>query len=229
MTPIFNLEHLEKIDYATFNKEEQVVALASPYHNQGVSTLSKQLAKRSIDMGKSTLLVQFDNRSAVEKTDRDIIWLLGEPLKGKILEEDGYNRLTIGASDEDSLRWSDLETIEKFLNLLRQYFERIIIDLPPLIERATTEISPIPLAAKADSLVIISLSASLSSGEAKELVNILKLAHVTIAGIIINDRDYPTVGNELARQADKLKARFPRFAAKFAQKVRASSFLNVHY
>jgi protein-tyrosine kinase len=225
----FSLEHLEKLDMATFAKGAQIVALAAPDHNQGVTTLAKQLAKRSVDMGKSTLLVQFDNHAKDEPSKKAHIWMLGEPLSDKIQLEDDYKHLIIGANYEDILKWSDLDNIERFFTLLRKYFERIILDLPPIIHRDKEEVSPVPLAAKADSLMLVALTARTSSSEAKELVNALTIANVTVAGIILNDRDYPTLGHELARQADKFTNRFPAFAAKLANKARASAFLNVHY
>jgi hypothetical protein len=226
MTQDFPAIHCEKVDLATFAKGAQVVALSSPSAGEGVSTIAEQLAKRSTEIGKKTLLLLFSNKP--EKPGV-IPWKIGENSNKSLKRnEQGYYFLHVKAIDSDILKWADPITISNFFKVLKRNFDRIIVDLPPISTREALEVSPVPIAAETDCLMLITLSGHLTAISAKELVTTLEQADVKIAGVLLNDRDYPTIGMELARQADKLKNFAPALMANLAMKARQSEFLNVH-
>ncbi|MAT39967.1 MAG: hypothetical protein CL946_10230, partial [Ectothiorhodospiraceae bacterium] len=130
------------------NGKSMVVLLSSPAPKEGKSTAIANLAVSAANLGKRVLLIDADLRRPVQhnifELDREpglSDCLTGGVPVNQAVKKTNIPRLHVVTSGHIPSHPSELlgsTQMEKFLNLIRQYYDFILLDSPPIIAMADT-------------------------------------------------------------------------------------------
>ena len=125
------------------NQDKKVIMLTSSIPKEGKTILSYALAQNMVGLGKRILLIEADIRRRVHsvKIDRNNTVALLDLMMGHkefkdvnpFVEELGFDILTATRSDINAADLFASERFPKLLTELREYYDYIIIDSPPVL------------------------------------------------------------------------------------------------
>lgn len=173
----------------------QVIAVTSALPNEGKTTISSCLAQTLAVGGARTVLVDCDLRrrgvSRLLRLDPGHPGLI-EVLEGKatlsdalVAGETGLYVLTIQPSDSEPESLLVGETFAEMLAQLRQHFDHVVLDLPPVLPIAAAR----SLAAQADATVLVVRWRKTVAGAVRSALLQLPPDRVNVVGITINNVD----------------------------------------
>ena len=178
----------------------------------GTSVCARALAERSALAPSRTLLVD-----ASESRQASPPMAEAEP------ENMGWFRLADGAEEPFRLRSPD------FLRTLwaeaHKDWETVIIDCCPAIEDRDYAVPGSLVARSADAVILVCLAGK----STKDMIEAAKaaLGPAKIVGVVVNGRDMPTVGAEIARESGRTARFFPKFSRWLARRALQSKVLDV--
>lgn len=183
-------------------ESQRVVLVTSSAPGEGKSTTAVNLAMAQAEAGNRVLLIDCDViRPVVHK-----IFRIGQSpglvqvLHGQVDIDDalrstrfGFQVLPAGGIEAGSgLTLNRLQMLD-LLDGLRDSYDRIILDAPPVLLMANAVV----LATVADAVVLVVRSGKTDRGAAMQAVNRLRMVGAPLVGTVVNDPD-----NEMARYAD---------------------------
>lgn len=178
-------------------KDKKVIALTSCTPNEGKSSVSIQLAASLAEAGKKTLLIDADMRKSVLMGRSDIS---GQEIQGLTHFLSGQSNLTdvICATDVKNFHIiysgpfppnpAELlggKTFKNMLNALRDIYDYIILDTPPLGSVIDSAI----IAGSCDGVIMVVESGAISYRFAQEVKEQLEKSNCPILGAVLNKVD----------------------------------------
>lgn len=178
-------------------KDKKVIALTSCTPNEGKSSVSMQLAASLAEAGKKTLLIDADMRKSVLMGRLDIS---GQEIQGLTHFLSGQSNLTdvICATDVKNFHLiysgpfppnpAELlggKTFKNMLNALRDIYDYIILDTPPLGSVIDSAI----IAGSCDGVIMVVESGAISYRFAQEVKEQLEKSNCPILGAVLNKVD----------------------------------------
>ena len=128
---------------SNLNQVKQVIMLTSSVPKEGKTILSFALAQNMVGLGKRILLIEADIRRRVQSVeiDRDNTVALLDLVAGDkklkevslYVEELGFDILTATRSDKNAADIFASQRFSELLTELREYYDYIIIDSPPVL------------------------------------------------------------------------------------------------
>jgi capsular exopolysaccharide synthesis family protein len=210
------------LEFSSFNQELQVIALTSASKEEGKSTTSANLAVVMANHDERVLLIDCDFRlpsqHRIFKLSNQIglsSALLDFESKDFNITKHMYliehsqikNKLFVMPSGPIVPNPSEVLSSKRFfamIKYLRPYFDRIIIDSPPVLPVSET----IPIGIQADGVLFCVASEQTKKDHAKEAVSRLQRANVNLIGSIVTMLKEPSSGyynNYYGREATKRK------------------------
>jgi capsular exopolysaccharide synthesis family protein len=184
-----------RMQFFTKEIKSPVILITSSMPEEGKTFTSINLASVYSLMGKKTVLVGFDLRRPKIYTDLGIgndqgvsTWLIGKDKLEDVLKATTHENLSIISAGPVPPNPSELTSSPKtdeLLNLLKERFDCIIIDSPPIGTISDT----FYLAALADTCLIIVRMNKTSKGMIGRTVNDLKMSDIKSTSLVINDID----------------------------------------
>ena len=176
--------------------ENRVLCLTSCNAGDGKSTVSYYLAKSFADSNKSTVLVDADMRKSVayqrygyDKNMRGLSHFLSGHAKAKdiIYETNHANMFLIptGVRPKNQAELLTNERFRKLIEVLREAFDYVIIDTPPLGLVVDAAI----IAKECDGTILILDADKTGRNEAKSVKRQLVNANSNFLGVILNQAD----------------------------------------
>jgi Mrp family chromosome partitioning ATPase len=190
----------------------RIVAVIGVQAGDGASVCARALADRSALAPSKTLLV---DASAIQRAI--------PPSSQPAPENLGWFNLT--ANSEDGFRLRSPEFLRRLWEEAHRDWETVIIDCGSALDVRASAV-PGPLTARsADAVILVCLAGTSTS----EMIDAAKaaLGPVNIVGIVVNGRDVPTVGVQIAQKLQRTKWFFPRLARRLAARALRSKALNV--
>jgi len=185
--------------FANIDRKKQIILLTSATTKEGKTTTACNLAITMASAGMKTLLIDADfRRPSIHKNFRldrhhgvtDI--LLGTlTLEQALKPSDIHNLeiLTCGEVPPNPAEIIASEAYQSMIEKLREDYDIIILDSPPLI--AVTDASI--LARLADSVILVTHSGYIAKREVQRCINILKSIGVKLSGVVLNGLDIKRV------------------------------------
>ena len=177
------------------DKPPQIIMLTSSVPGEGKSTLSIALARNMVGLGKRVLLIEADIRRRVysEYIDVNTTVSLLDLLTGEVSAEDvnpfvedlGFDVLTGAKSDVNA---ADLFASERFTDLLRnlrQHYDYILIDTPPVLAVPDARV----IGASADANVYVVKWNSTTRTQLRQGLEMLSTVNVRVDGVVLNQID----------------------------------------
>ena len=128
---------------SNLNQVKQVIMLTSSVPKEGKTILSFALAQNMVGLGKRILLIEADIRRRVHSVEIDrnntvaLLDLVAGDKKWKevslYVEELGFDILTATRSDKNAADIFASQRFSELLTELREYYDYIIIDSPPVL------------------------------------------------------------------------------------------------
>jgi succinoglycan biosynthesis transport protein ExoP len=178
--------------FSAASKGYKVIQVTSPNVGDGKSTLVANLAVSIADSGKSTLLIDGDlRRPRVHEVfgvsnDEGLCSVIGA--QGELsdaIQPSGFSNLSLMACGPRPENPAELLTSPQFkdlLDTLRERFDVILIDSPPLL--AVTD--PAVIAARADAVLLALRLSKYARDDTIRAVEILRSIGATTLGIVVN-------------------------------------------
>ena len=217
--PYQNME-IEQIYTQLLSHPETAIAICAAEENEGVTSLAFALAQRNLLAGHSTLLVDLNLYKPslnsilnIDDTEKDTALhsqsqLLGSPK----LVSSKHNSIVINGIVAPQKRNYIMKlrqpgTLEKCIEQWLQAFDTVIIDTSPLNRVNAKNIPPERVAAACDGAVLITLAGITPEAALLSAVEKLKNSNATLLGSVFNDRENPTLKDELIRETKRLDPR----------------------
>lgn len=182
------------IQYSSFDEECKVIVITSSVPGEGKSTTAGNLALSMAEGEKMVLLVDCDLRKPSIHKNFGISNAKG--LSDVIVEKESvkdvcqkYNKnLTILTSGKIPPNPAEMLNSKSMLNLLeglKQVFDYIILDTPPVQAVADAQI----LSAKADGTIVVVRAESTKKDAVHSTVDLLKKVNSNIIGTVLNGQE----------------------------------------
>ena len=175
------------------DKKSPVILITSSMPEEGKTFTAINLAAAYSLMGKKTVLVGFDLRRPKIYTDFGIgndqgvsTWLIGRDKLEDVIKATTHENLSIipaGPIPPNPSELTSSAKTDELFNLLKERFDYIIIDSPPIGTVSDT----FYLAALADTCLIIVRLNKTSKDMIERTVNDLKISDIKSSSLVIND------------------------------------------
>ncbi len=187
------------------------IAITAANSGEGVSSVAVALAQRNLLAGKSTLLVDlnlyhpnFQHVLDLEKLETTDASLEQPELISFEQSSIVLTGITAPTRREVILKLRQQAVIEQCIAKWLETFDTVIIDTSPLNRVNANNIPPERIAAACDSCLMVVLAGNSTESMIDSAVDKLNTSSATILGCVFNDRDNPTLKNELIRETKRL-------------------------
>ena len=185
-----------RLQFSHISKGSKVVLITSSAPGEGKTTISTNLAASFAQANKKSVIVDCDLRkprlySLFGDSDSEgfLDYLFGQVRYEKIIKKSEVRNLdfiTAGSIPSNPSEILGSPVMKSFIDRLRNEYEIVIIDSPPIMAVSDSEI----LARFVDVCLLV-VSANTSEVDwLNESVNLLKQEHIHFAGVLLNNFNY---------------------------------------
>jgi Mrp family chromosome partitioning ATPase len=220
------MREAEFVYAASFGTGARVVGVTGMVSGSGVSWVASGLALRAARQ-KKTLLFDLSGRT-VERGS-NLAWDPDDDsgIAGQIVQDaQGFSRLTAMIGPEGSFSFRSVFAMRQMFDQTLASYQAIVVDLAPLKPAERVAVPVETIAAACDGVILVCLAGRVIRPDAAAAAEALRNAKAQLYGIVINDRDNPTTGEEIAESALRLRRFAPGLTRRIADMVRKSSILN---
>jgi len=201
------------------------VVVTSPGSDDGTTTLAYALARRASRSGRSVLLVDLNihrpSLDALVGLDK-VAWSPDDPdsVDAAISRfgADGMAALPVPAMETVSSAFRDPDVLSVCLDRLGDRYDFIVIDATPIGARNARNVPPLAVCRAAGTVLLSVMARRTSEADGVAAITAIQGEGARILGAVINDRDNPSLGEELEREAARL-SRFSPALVGWMQRV----------
>ena len=182
------------IEYSAFDEEYKVIVVTSSVPSEGKSITAGNLALALAQSGKKVLLVDCDiRRPSIHKKFKisNVLGISDLLLDKGTMESvatnyiDNLTIITSGKIPPNPAEMLASKVMTQFLQEMRDHFDYIILDTPPLQAVTDAQI----LATKADGVLLVVRSNSTKKDDVEEAVDLINKVNGKIIGTVLNGVD----------------------------------------
>ena len=185
-----------KTNLAFCGKDIKVITMTSSVPNEGKSSVSFDLSKTMAEGGKKILMVDADLRKSVlaakyhiQGIDKGLShYLTGQAEIEDIIyetETEGFYLTVAGPLSPDPTSLLDSEQFQKFIDKVRDDYDYVIIDAPPL----GVVIDAVIIGKYCDGAVLVIEQGVIKRKVVQDVIKQLKRGEVRILGAVLNKVD----------------------------------------
>lgn len=184
------------INFMAIDHPIKTLALTSANVSEGKSTVTDNLAIVWAQTGQKVLLVDADlRRSTLHRTfnldNREgLTTILTSRARtidlNTIIQPSGIDNLSLlpsGPTPPNPAELLSSQRMKDFLKAVRDLYDMIIVDVPPMLEVTDTQVISHDL----DAVVLVVKQGQTQKLGAKRAVELLKMAHANLLGYVMND------------------------------------------
>jgi len=231
--PPQNLE-IERIYSYVLGEGKHAIAISSANSGEGVSSIAQALVQRNLLAGHSTLLVDLNlhhpSLNGLLKLDKPSskTALLDNPLLVTAEEQSiALIGITSPVRRDVLLKLRRPGVLEQCITEWHQSFDTVIFDTSPINRIHANNIPPERVAAACDGSVLVVLAGSTTEAMVSTAINKLSSAGAKLLACIFNDRDNPSLKNELLRELRRLEPRWGNTTRKLGNWIRQNRLLSM--
>ncbi|MFT7144294.1 MAG: Mrp family chromosome partitioning ATPase [Alphaproteobacteria bacterium] len=206
------------------------MVVTSSMDGEGTTLLSHLMAQRSAEGGRRTLLIDLNMRNTSLSNDLvpdRMAWNLpGRDFKhsfGDLIHAvDGVENLFFLPAPLDSVSVQFLKDIQhaaSFFEALEKEFEHVVVDTTPVGALNRYNIDPVILSAAARRSVLVMMGNRTHKDKILRSIKQLREAGANIEGLVVNDRENPSLKSQLFKFADAFKSIAPGFTNWMREKI----------
>lgn len=180
------------INYST-TPEPEIISITSPGPAEGKTVMAANLAISYAQNGKKTLLLDLDmRRPRVEKIlgiEKTNVGVVNHILKDVPLENitqnymENLDVIPVGPLPQNPTAILTSKKFVEFINTIKEKYEKIVIDLPPLLAAADAFI----VSKNTDGMVLIVREGTTQKHSLRVAIENIEASDTKLLGIVIND------------------------------------------
>ncbi|HYN78922.1 MAG TPA: CpsD/CapB family tyrosine-protein kinase [Lamprocystis sp. (in: g-proteobacteria)] len=225
---------LERVYSRTIARGVHSLAITASEEGEGVTTLVVALAKRNRYSGRSTLVVDLNlHRPALHKRF-NLSFIPGPP--DGVHGPDALPRVDLGegltvmpapANRGEAVLLRDKQHFDEYLKVWRRQYDVVLFDTTPLNGSNKGNIPAERVCHGCEGSILVVLAGMTPASAVKAGLDRLKAAGVTPIGTVLNDKQNPSLAEELRRESLRFDRLLPGFTHRMRQKIRTSQLLNL--
>lgn len=215
---------IEAIHQFASAQSARTIGLIGVDHDSGVTSAAEALATRYARGRKRTLLLDATGLASASPQPSNEEIAASSPVSDAM----GFSRVSLRPCVDELLPMRDIARLKKILQNDFQHYDVIIIDTPPAHDINGHALPATIIANACDTVLLVCVTANVTRTLIEEACANLRAVNAPLAGVIVNRREQPTLGAEIAREARRFQKRFPITSAKLERSALASVILNVH-
>ncbi len=208
-------------------RRARIVGIVGVDHDSGVSTLVNALAARCAQGGQRTLVIDCGGR-ACDFDQRGPDLLGGSAIAATKRHPGGYDTLLLRPPSHEMLRVRSVSWLRNLMVGELGGYQMIFVDMLPARENPEYALPATIVGNACDIVLMMCLAASATKADLQEAVSSLRTVGAPLGAVIVNRREQPTLGFEIAREARRFVKIAPKFSRKLETKALNSKFLDVH-
>ena len=241
--PSQNME-IEQIYSQLLGGGQRAIAITSANPGEGVTSIVLSLAQRNLLAGNTTLVVDLN----LYRTSFNRALNLGlassetELLKPELLEPELLGQPQLVMADRHGIALTGITapsgrdviiklrkpgTLEQCIATWHREYDSVIIDTTPINQINANNIPAERVAAACDGALLVVLAGKTTEAMVSDAVDKLTAANASLLGCIFNDRDNPTLKNELLRETERLQPRFGKVSHLVRRWIKKSHLLSL--
>jgi Mrp family chromosome partitioning ATPase len=197
-------------------RRARIIGLAGVERDSGASLVARALAARCVNGRRSALLIDAASQDPLPNDDRPE----RDPL--------GYDVLRLRPEGAELLPMRDIERLRHIFQQDHAAYDVIIVDMPAVRYVAGSALPATIIANACDALFLVCLTGAVTRLLLEETVGALRAVQAPLTGLVVNRREQPTLGAEIAREARRLRKRAPKLSARIENWALSSELLDVH-
>lgn len=230
--PPLNME-IEQIYRHCMTNGKESLAVVSANTGEGVTSVAVALAQRSLLAGKKTLLVDMNlYRPSLSSIDLDIPTLdKVVPTTPQLVSTAEHDVALTGVpaptKRDHIMQLRRPGMIEQCINEWHKDYDTIIFDTSPISRVNANNIPPEHIASACDGCVMVVLAGSTTQTMVAAALKALEASNCRLLGTIINDRDNPSLKEELIRETERLPGFLGPIKRRLVNRFRNSRLLSI--
>lgn len=207
------------------------IAVTAAGAGDGTTTTAYAIARRISRAGRKVLLIDLNIHNPSLGTLLGIERVDWSPEDGGVdvaiarFGTDGMSALAAPREAALSSGFREPEVLRAFFDRMTEEFDFIIVDVAPVLARNARNIPPLAVC-RAVGAVLVSVMARRTAEPAlNQAADLVRNEGARLIGAVMNDRDNPSLGEELEREAGRLSFIAPMVAGWLARQVRRVELL----
>lgn len=208
------------------------LAVTGAGNDDGATTLAYALARRASRAGRSVLLVDLNlyrpSLDALVGLER-VAWspndLAGVEAAITRFGADGMAALPAPIGDTVSSAFREADLLRRFVEHLGERYDFVIVDVGPVGACNARNIPPLLICGAVGTVILSVMARRTSEADASAAVTAISNEGARLLGAVINDRDNPSLGEELEREANRLRTVFPGLVRWLKSLLRKASLI----
>ncbi|WP_086479227.1 CpsD/CapB family tyrosine-protein kinase [Oceanospirillum sanctuarii] len=229
--PVHYME-LEHIYRQLEKRHSKSVAITSCHNQSGSSMLAYSLSKRYQADGYKVLLVDLNIQNPSLNLSLGLArdeWDAGASCMKSICapSANGTHFLPAPVGNTASLSFRNQNVLAQTIEEWLQHYDRVVMDTSPLNASNYRNIPAQSACAEADASLLLVRSGFTTRNQLEESCQLLQEVKANLLGCIMNDRDHPSLTDELYRENRRLQRFLPAVSAKIKRWIDGSALLNL--
>ncbi len=192
------------------------VAVTSALRGEGASTVAAALARRAIQGGETALFAEICPARPTLAARLGLALEPGAPLR---VGADGLGAVSLPAAPGGN--WSDPAYFGWQLAAWQRDWSMVVLDTPPLLLPAPPEgLGGLAVASRAATTLLVVLAGRTKADQVRQAQEKLERAGGQLAGVVLNDRENPSLREEISRELNRLARIAPGLAERLRAKLR---------
>lgn len=208
MSYITGSNELDAVYSAVTKSQSRSIAITSAYSQEGVTTLVLALARRILLAGHSVLIVDFNTYRPAFHNMMALPTVKDNLLTPSLITDQSQTLAITGVCipESKSLRYKikRADVLQETLEVWLGEYDFVLFDTTPVKHVNQQNISCLNVANVCDATIIVVLSGQTSQNAVAELKKLLLNAGAKILGCVLNDKNYPTLKEEILRELGRI-------------------------
>lgn len=226
---LYDHNNLERLYLTTLGSGIKTLAVAGVEPGAGCTTLAMALAQRHLLAHHSVLYVELNSlapsMSAICQLDQNDVATTPMLVTSSVTDA----VVTGVLAPQDKLHIVELrqpQTLKRYIEEMGQGFDAMVIDCAPLCGHTDEESAlavPADIVARVTDNTILVIKGGVTKAPLlKRALSLMKAQNVAPTAIAVNQQHNPSLGQELIREAERLKPYLPKVSRWLTQKIRTS-------
>ena len=214
MLDTLNTRCAQRIHAATFAKGVRSIGIAAAETQSNAGELAREIAAVTAGFGKRVMLVNSRETSDFGVRGKDV----SDFMQGAVKNNDGFLEVRISRGSDAHRMMNDSNQLKLLMAGLDALVDVIVFDLPAHDEAMPAIYAPIAASAL-EAVFLVALPNVTTNQKLLDAISWLRESDAKVAGLVVNDKFNPTLGEEIVREARRLRRILP-FLPGFAARRR---------
>lgn len=202
----------------------QCVAVTSAHNGEGTSTIAAALARRAEQAGKTVLLAEIFPARPTLAARTGMQLPPGEPVR---IGAEGFSVMSLPT--DAPANWQQRDFFAWRMAAWQRDYDLVVLDLAPVLASPAPGegMGSLAVAAAAACTLLVVLAGRTKAEAVRKAQDRLGRAGANLLGIVLNDKENPSLKEEMEREVGRIAGFLPGLARRLLARVRRLPVLGV--